>query len=61
MCAADQRLAMDKASPDRILHGVMGKGSGVVYIQANQPSSSPLRVGAGSGAPGFVSVVGKRT
>jgi hypothetical protein len=30
-------------------------------LRANHPSSSSLRVGAGSGAPGFVSVIGSLT
>ena len=32
-----------------------------VYLQANHPSSSSLLVGAGSGAPGFVSEIGSLT
>jgi hypothetical protein len=32
-----------------------------VYLQANQPSSSSLLVGAGSGAPGFDSEIGSLT
>lgn len=32
-----------------------------VHLQANQPSSSSLLVGAGSGAPGFDSEIGSLT
>jgi hypothetical protein len=32
-----------------------------VYLRANQPSSSSLLVGAGSGAPGFDSEIGSLT
>ena len=34
---------------------------GDMYLRANQPSSSSLLVGAGSGAPGFVSEMGSLT
>lgn len=54
-------VLQDIKKPRRNRSAIRHCSTRCVYLRANQPSSSSLRVGAGSGAPGFVSEIGSLT